>query len=158
MIRSAVIVGVVTFVYFFVTSVAMPLCSPCEAVLLGLLAGFLAAVFDKPQSPNTALVRGGLTALIASILGLIGGIAGYLIRVYVVFPPEATNAVVDQLLGTEPSEWEGATDVISTVLSLGCCSVTDLVLMSAFGVLGGFAWFRWKGKPAAAGRPSPESS
>ena len=153
MIRSAVNVGAIAFVYFFVTSVAMPFCSPFEAIVLGVLAGFLAAVSEKPQLPNTAAIRGGLTALIASVIGLIGGAAGYLLRVYVIFPPEATNSVVNQLLGTEPSPTDAATDVLSTIIGLGCCSLTDFVLMAGFGALGGYLWYRWKGKKLTAEQP-----
>ncbi len=153
MIRSGIIVGAIAFVYLFVTSVAMPICAPLEAGLLGLFAGFLAAVFDKPPVVNKAALRGAIAGLITSIFAVIGGVAGYLIRVYVVFTPEATNSVVNQLLQTEPSASDATTDVLSNILSLGCCNCTNLMLIIGLGALGGYLWYRWKGPKTPAAQP-----
>jgi hypothetical protein len=155
MIKSGLIVGAIAFVYLFVTNVSMALCTPFEAIILGLLAGVLAVAFDKSQVANKAALSGGVAGFIAAIFAVIGNVAGNLVKTYVVFTPEAISSVANQLTGTEASAFDSTFSAISTFFSLGCCVITDLVLMIGLGALGGYLWFRYKNKNAAP--PPPQA-
>jgi len=149
MIKSGIIVGAIAFVYLLVTSVAMGLCTPVEAIILGLLAGVLAVYFDKPQIANKAAISGGIAGLIAGILGVIGNVVGTLIKTYVLFTPETVNSLAGQITGMGSSSFDSSISTLGTFVSLGCCVILDLVLMVGLGALGGYLWYQYKGRNAA---------
>jgi hypothetical protein len=155
MIKSGIIVGAIAFVYLFVTNATMAICTPFEAVILGLMAGALAVVFDKPQLANKAALSGGVAGLIAAIFAVIGNVAGNLLKTYVIFTPETISSVGNQLTGMQTTGFDSTISTLSTFFSLGCCVITDLVLMVGLGVLGGYLWFRYKNKNAAP--PPPQA-
>jgi hypothetical protein len=155
MIKSGIIVGAIAFVYLFVTSIAMGLCAPVEAIILGLMAGALAVILDKPQLANKAALSGGIAGLIAGIIGVIGNVAGTLLKTYVIFTPETITSVANQLTGTQSSAFDSTISTISTFFTAGCCVVIDLILMVGLGALGGYLWFAYKNKKAAP--PPPQA-
>jgi hypothetical protein len=136
MIRSALVVGAVSFIYMLVTSVAQLLCAPLFAILLGLAAGALAVVIDQPQAVEKAVVSGGLAGLIASIGAVIGSVAGLAIRIYAIFGP---NTFADILPGMEYTQADVNTGVFVVFC---CCAAITFFLMAASGALGGFLWFQ----------------
>lgn len=148
MIKSGVIIGVIAFIYLFVTSIAMGFCTTCEAIFLGLGAGALAVYFDKPQIANKAVLSGGVAGLIAGILAAIGNAVGTLLKTYVIFTPETINSVASQLTGMQSSEFNSTISTISSFFTLGCCVAIDLVVMVGLGALGGYLWFAYKRKSA----------
>jgi len=153
MIKSGIIVGAIAFVYLFVTSIAMGLCTPFEAIILGLLAGALAVIFDKPQVANKAVLSGGVAGLIAGILGVVGNVIGTLIKTYVIFTPETVNSLAGQITGMGSSAFNSTSSTFSTIFSLGCCTILDLVLLAGLGALGGFLWFQFRMKNNAPPPP-----
>jgi len=155
MIKSGIIVGAIAFVYLFVASIAMGLCTPLLAIILGFLAGALAAIIDKPQIENKAALSGGIAGLIAGIFAVIGNVAGTLIKTYVIFTPETVNSVAGQLTGLPASEFETTFSSLGTFFTLGCCVILDLILMIGLGALGGYLWFLYKNRSAAPQPPQP---
>jgi hypothetical protein len=144
MIRSGIIVGVLAVVVFSITGILVGLCEPIEAMIMGLAAGVLAAILDKPGNGKQASLRGGVAGLIASLFSVIGGIAGYLIRTYLVMPSDPSRSLEEQLLGIEQAG--GTTTInVSHFVSISCCSVTDVILFAGLGALGGFVWYKVKG-------------
>jgi hypothetical protein len=153
MIKSGIIVGIIAFVYLFVTSIAMGLCTPFFAILLGLLAGVLAVFFDKSQVANKAAISGGVAGVISGILGVIGNVIGNLIKTYVILTPETINSVATQLTGSQSSALDSTISSITSFATLGCCVIVDLVLMVGLGALGGYLWFAYQRKNAAPRPP-----
>ncbi|MBN1439962.1 MAG: hypothetical protein JW929_11190 [Anaerolineales bacterium] len=155
MFRSALIVGAIAFVYLLVANVAMALCAPFLAILLGFLAGGLAAIYDKPLDAQKAAGTGALAGLIAGIGAVAGNTAGLLIRTFVVFSPETFTQNITDLTGVTYTEAEANLYSLSPVC---CCAVTDFILMAGMGALGAYAWFRYKaGKKSAGAGPSGAS-
>jgi hypothetical protein len=153
MIKSGFIVGAIAFVYLFVGSIAMSLCTPFEAIVLGLAAGCLAVFFDKAQLAEKAAVSGAVAGFIAGILGVLGNIVGTLIKTYVIFTPATVNSLASQITGMGYSEFNSATSVVTTYVTLGCCACLELLLMGGLGALGGYLWFAYKNKKSAPQPP-----
>ncbi len=153
MFKSGIIVGAIAFVYLFVTSIAMSVCTPFEAILLGLAAGVLAVYFDKSQLANKAALSGGVAGFIAGILGVIGNIIGTLIKTYVIFTPDTVNSLASQITGMESSAFNSSMEPVIQIITVGCCAIVILVLMVGLGALGGYLWHQYKGKNAAPQPP-----
>ena len=153
MIRSAVILGAISFIYMLVTNVAMVLCAPFLAVILGILAGVLAAVIDKPQIANKAVTSGALAGGLAGIGAVIGNSAGLLIRTFIVFTPQTITDMITQLTGTTYTETEAG---LYSLIPVCCCAVTDLILMAGAGALGGYLYAQYQARKKTAAVP-PQS-
>jgi hypothetical protein len=151
MIRSALIIGAISFVYMLFANVAQMLCVPFLAIILGILAGGLAGFFDKPQVVNKAAVNGALAGVIAGIGAVLGNMAGLALRIFVIFGQDTFADMITNATGVQYT----STDTTLGILSLFCCcGATDIVLMAAAGALGGFLWFKYKsGKKSA---PTPQ--
>jgi hypothetical protein len=149
MIKSGIIVGAIAFVYLFVTSIAMGLCAPFEAIILGLMAGALAVILDKPQLANKAAISGGIAGLIAGIFAVVGNVIGYVVKSSVIITSETISSVANQLTGTQTSAIDSTVSTITSFFTLGCCVIIDLILMVGLGALGGYLWFAYKNKKAA---------
>ena len=60
MIKSSAIVGVITFILVLIAGLLYNICclvSPVLAAVLGLAAGFLCSMFEKPVNAEKAAVR-----------------------------------------------------------------------------------------------------
>jgi hypothetical protein len=149
MIRSALILGAVSFIYMLVANIVQNSCAPCLAVLLGLAAGALAAVFDKPAAANKAAVSGALAAWIASIGAVLGTVAGLAIRIFAIFGP---NTFAEIIPGMNYSQ----SDInLGLFFTFCCCAAIPFLLMAASGALGGFLWFRLAKPQPSAPPPIP---
>ena len=155
MIRSAVILGAISFVYLLVANVAMVPCAPFLAVILGVLAGALAANIDKPPLVQKAATSGAIAGGLAGIGAVIGNTAGLLIRTFVVFTPKTITDMITSLTGTAYSETEAAA---YSLIPVCCCAITDLILMAGAGAFGGIPVvqisIREKTRRAAAAGPA----
>jgi hypothetical protein len=155
MIRSAVILGVISFIYMLVANVAMVLCAPFLALILGILAGVLAGIIDKPQTVNKSITSGALAGGLAGIGAVIGNSAGLLIRTFVVFTPQTLTDMLTEMTGVSYTAAEANG---YSLIPVCCCAVTDLILMAAAGALGGFLWYRYHAKKQSAITPPLGSS
>ncbi len=148
MIRSALIIGAISFVYMLFANVAQMLCVPFLAVILGIVAGGLAGFFDKPRMTNKAVVNGALAGLIAGIGAMLGNMAGLAVRIFVIFGPDTFAGMMTNATGVQYTISDTALGVFSLFC---CCAFSDIVLMAAAGALGGFLWFKYQsGKKTAA--------
>ena len=92
MIQASLICGVVGLVLAALAAVVFPLgCNPCAAAFVGLAAGALASVFDKPLLSGESAKKGAAAGAIANIGNLIGQMIGATINVFLVGPEGAAQ-------------------------------------------------------------------
>jgi len=147
MVKSGLIIGAVSF--FLVlgsTFILSPLCAPCVAIFLGLAAGYLAGVFDKPALSGDSAKKGAIAALIASAFALLGGMLGGVGNAFVL-GNMGYGEQFNQALGFVPvgpnGYWIGQ-------LTVACCAgLFNLALMAGLGAAGGAIWFSLVGKKQA---------
>lgn len=144
MLESGLIIAVVTFALAaFVGGFITPLCVPLMSLFLGPAAGYLAGVFEKPQSSGRASRRGAWAGAIGGAGALLGHVAAALITVALVGPERA--AEVKDALGM------GA-EVNPSAYYLGafggglCTALVDIALMAGLGALGGMLWYKMAGQ------------
>jgi hypothetical protein len=154
MIRSALILGAVSFLYMLVTSVAQSVCAPLLAIVLGLAAGALAVVFDKPKVMTKAVVSGALAGLLASLGAIAGSVAGLAIRIFAIFGPNTFVDIIPNPSGAVYTQ----SDLNTGLFVVFCCCISSVfALMAGSGALGGFLGFQLK-KPKPAPPPTPSST
>ncbi|MAT43288.1 MAG: hypothetical protein CL609_13190 [Anaerolineaceae bacterium] len=79
MFKSGLILGIVGLILGIGITLLTPICVPCLALFLGLGAGFLANVFEKPMVQNRAVKSGAYSGAIAGIGIILGQVFGALI-------------------------------------------------------------------------------
>ncbi len=145
MVKSGIIIGAVGFVLVLVSSVLFsPVCAPCWGVILGLGAGYLAGVFDKPQHNNDAIKKGAIAGAIAAAFIIIGALIGGIVNASILDPSDLANMY----------EYFGLSDVAldQTSIWLGqlgsalCCGLLNVALMTGLGTAGGALWMQLRGK------------
>lgn len=140
MVKAGVITGAVSLVLGIGFALLSPICVPCIALFLGIGAGFLAGMFDKPLVGNETLKTGALAGVISGIGLALGQTIGAVLNSILVGPERAARMLENlgvQAGGTTivgPGYWAGV--IGSTV----CFGVVDVVLMAIFGILGALAW------------------
>ncbi len=153
MIRSGLILGALALLVTAGATLLSPVCAPCSTIFLGLAAGYLAGVFDKPLTSSSTSRVGAIGGAIGGVGAIFGQIIGTAINAAVVGPEGLQN--IYQQLGVPT----GAMDLtrtywIGTVGSALCFSVLDTLLMAAFGAVGGLLWWRISGKNAGPSTPT----
>ena len=128
-----------------------PLCGPCLALFIGLGAGYLAGVFDKPA--QTAAARAGAIAgAVAGAGALVGHLLAAVINSFLV-GPEGATALLRQLgvnTPVSPASFYGGQ------FGGGCCfGLLDIGLMAGLGALGAILWYNLSGKNQAAQSGGP---
>jgi hypothetical protein len=149
--KSGIIVGIGAFVLAFAASAGIsPLCGMlCVAPIAGLVAGYLAGVFDRP-------VSGGDGAKSGALGGLIGGVGAFLGQVVAGVVNAMFAPQLAELMGTVfsmPADVE-----VTRIAAIGwgvCGGVADIVLMAALGALGGYLWWQITGSKAVPAAPPP---
>src|SRR5512140_2867923 len=90
MYRSGLILGAVAlWVAAVVTAGISPLCTPCFVLFVGLGAGYVSGLFDKPPSNNDASKVRAISGAIAGIGAVMGLSIGSTINGIVVGPERA---------------------------------------------------------------------
>ena len=144
--KSGLIVGGTAFLFSFGAAITIsPICVPCLTILFGLLAGYLAGVFDKPGKQSPSIKAGTLAGLVGGIGMLLGQIFGAVLN-SVLVGPEGTARLLAQMgfpAGGPAQIAEYYWTVI--VLSTACLVVFDAALMSGLGALGGLLWWKISG-------------
>jgi hypothetical protein len=144
MIKSGLIIGVVTLLLVVVAAAGLsPLCAPCVAIILGLAAGYLAGVFDKPISSGDSAKKGAIAGGIAGVLGMLGNIIAGLINAVVLGSMGMMDSF-NQILGLPSSD--PATVWIGQIIAALCIGIINLVLMAGIGAGGGAIWYQITGK------------
>ncbi len=149
--KAGTIIGIAAFVLAFATSAGIsPLCGLlCISPIAGVVAGYLAGVFDKP-------VTGGGGAKCGVIGGAIAGVGAFL--------GQALAGVVNALFAPQIAQFVGRTfdlpaDVNTTrIIAFGwglCGGLVDIVIMAGLGTLGGYLWYQFVRSKAAPAAPPP---
>ena len=152
--KSGLIAGGAAFLFSFgAATIISPICVPCLTFVFGLLAGYLAGTFDKPSEQGHSIKAGTLAGLMGGIGMLLGQILGAVLNSALV-GPEGTARMLAQMgfpAGGPAQIAEYYWTVM--VLSTACLVVFDAALMSGFGALGGFLWWKTSGnEPSAPGK------
>ena len=150
--KSALIFAAVAFLAALGGTVISPLCTPCLALNIGALAGYLAGVFDKPTDKSAAVKGGALAGALGGLGAALGQAGGSVVN-GVLMGPEGTAQFVRQL-GLPVSGDIGSTYWVSLVISTACFAVLNIGIMAAMGALGGLLWNQFSNKPAAAPPPA----
>ena len=147
MYRSGLILGVVALLVAAGATLLSPLCTPCAAVFLGLGAGFLAGVFDKPSNNNATVKTGAISGAVGGVGAILGQVIGTVLNGMLVGPERMQQ--LNQQLGLP---FGGAVPHQTYWLGLVggglCFSLLDILLMAGFGALGGLLWWQITGKNA----------
>ena len=139
MVKSGLIVGVVMLLLALGVSLISPFCSVCMAVLLGLGAGYLANVFDKPVDTQGVIARGAGAGAIAGALAIIGQVIAGLINSTLV-----SADVMNDLLGQNFLTQESL-----RLYQLGgafCIGLLNIALMAGMGAAGALIWKQFQGQ------------
>jgi hypothetical protein len=145
--RSGLIAAAVMLVLTIGTTLISPYCVPCLAILVGLGAGALAGMFDKPADSGACAKSGAAAGAIGGVGAILGHLVGGVINAALV-GPETAARVLGQFgysTGTmTPEVYYGFT------FGAACCiGLFDVLLMAGVGALGGLLWWQSAGKPAA---------
>ncbi len=142
MVKSGLIVGGISVILNLGIALFFPACSICVGILMGLLVGYLAGVFDLPLTSGDCARSGVGAGGIAGAIGLLGNLIGGVINAAVLSP--SGNQMINDLLGLPPSDpatiWGGQ-------LGVACCiGLVNVVLMMGLGAGGGVLWYQITGK------------
>lgn len=144
MIKSGLILAVVALLLSIGSSILIsPLCVPCIGLVLGLVAGYLACVFDNPSENGEAVKSGALAGAIGGAGALLGQIIGAGINAVLVGPEQSWKLLSDW--GMDPGNLDAfaSTYWLSTV-GINCCSgLLDVALMAGLGALGAVLWYQF---------------
>ncbi len=141
-------VGLITAVVAFILSIGITLISPvcliCFAVIVGLVAGYLACNTDRPPAHNAVAGPGALAGLFAGLGMLVGQIIGSVINSMIVGPEGASNLL--RQLGL-PTQSINQTSYYGGVIFGVCCiGLLNVGLTAGLGALGGLLWWEIAGK------------
>ena len=146
MLKSGLIAGGVTFVLALGFTLLSPLCVPCLAFFLGLGAGYLAGVFDKPLDNGSSAKSGAGAGAIGGVGAIIGQMVGALLNAVIVGPERAARMLEQLGLPMATPDSFGSGYWIG-VIGSGCCfGLLDVALMAGLGALGGLLWWQISGK------------
>ncbi len=153
MYKAGLILGAVALFVAAGATLISPLCAPCAAVFLGLGAGYLAAVFEKPSTSNATTKVSAIGGAIGGVGAIVGQIVGTAINAAIVGPQGLEQ--IYQRLGVPTGNMDlGQTYWIGAIGGALCFSLLDIVLMAGFGALGGLLWWQSSGKNAAPTAPT----
>jgi hypothetical protein len=150
-ILSGILMAGVAFVFLLLIHTNWGCLAVPAAVILGFITGFLSGSKGKPRTARKALVFGGIAGWMASLGALLGDITGLLIRTFLIQTPEGINSMTNgfySMLGmTHSLEMRTPAQILTDDIPLiCCCNVFFFTAFVGLGALGGFLWFRWKGK------------
>ncbi|MBN1439961.1 MAG: hypothetical protein JW929_11185 [Anaerolineales bacterium] len=145
MAKSSLIVGVLTFVLIFVGGLLSSVCclaSPFLALFLGLAAGYLCAMFEKPADAEKAAVRG---AMAGGITGGVALVAQFISQTIVQYILSQSGNLVACIPGfcTEGSAPVDLTHAMLAAVFNSCFwGLILLALMAGFGAAGAVIWIK----------------
>lgn len=149
MLKSALIVGAITFFLTIGAALLSPFCTICLPLFTGLTAGYLTGVFDKPTVVNTALTRGAIAGAIVGAVAWIAQMIASVINILVLQNPQFNPG---RLFGTQVDP----TTIWAGQLGGGfCIGLLNVALMAAFAAAGAAIWANTAGKSSAPA-PAPE--
>jgi hypothetical protein len=147
MIKSGLIAAGAMLLLTIGVTLISPYCVPCVAIFLGLGAGYLAGVFDKPASNGGCAKSGAVAGAIGGVGAIVGHLIGGGLNALIV-GPEGAARILRQL--GFPSSSITPTTYYATTFGIGCClGILDLLLLAGLGALGGLLWWQITGKKSS---------
>jgi len=144
MLKSGLIFGLIALLFGIGLSLLSPLCVPCLTIFLGLAAGYVANVFDKPAQ-GAAVKNGALAGLIGGAGAMIGQAIGGGLNILIA-GPEQTAEIMRQFGMPTGGDQFAAGYWVGRIGSVCCTGVFDIILMAGLGALGGLLWWQFSGK------------
>ena len=129
----------------------VPYCTPCAAIVIGLGAGFLACLWDKPPANGSSAGLGAKAGALAGVGHLGGQLLGMLVNGLLVGPEGAAQAVAQLFpdLPMDTSAMDPATYWTVLIATNGGCGLTSVAIAAGLGALGGLLWFQVQGRKAS---------
>jgi hypothetical protein len=145
MVKSGLIFGAATFILVLGSAIVItPFCAPCLGLILGLLSGYVACVFDKPTNSGESIQKGGIAGAIAAGIGFVGGLLGGVINGVIITPAMIQSFTRSFFLTTlNLSQTQILTYQLVFAILVGAF---DVAWMAFLGVTGGALWFQVVGK------------
>lgn len=154
MSKSGSIFGAVSFALLLGVTLISPFCVPCLGLFLGLAAGYVAGIFDKPVSSRDSLRIGGLAGLVAGGFGLIGELIGVGINVQTmdvsayqqIFRSLGITGIVYSQSEMTAYQWIGGI----------CFGIFNILWMAILGIAGAALWYQFVGRNQATTMVPPK--
>jgi hypothetical protein len=144
MVKSGIIIAVVALFIALGVTLVFPYCTPCSAIVLGLAAGYLVGVFDKPTTQNAATKSGAIAGAIGGAGALLGQMIGAVINGFTVGAANASD-IVEQL--GIPMEGLTTQNYWASTIGINCClGLVGVGIMAGLGALGALIWWSTTGK------------
>jgi uncharacterized membrane protein YeaQ/YmgE (transglycosylase-associated protein family) len=141
MVKSGLLVGVIALFVTLGLYMLSPICTPLGAILLGLLAGYLACIFSKPPTADARMKQGALAGLIAGVGAFLGSAIGGIISGALM-----TSSYGQQMYTQICSQYGYAIDPTSIWTGQAfwaCCLIPfNILLMTALGLAGAAIWHK----------------
>ena len=146
MLKSSLIIGIAAFLLGAGITMLSPLCVPCLAIFLGLAAGGLAGVFDKPLNNSASAKTGALAGAIGGIGAILGQMVGAGANAVLVGPEGAQEFMRQFGMPLPASGNFGAAYYFGVFGSACCVGLLDIALMAGLGAVGGLLWWQIYGQ------------
>ena len=149
MFKSGLIFGLIAFILAAGITLLFPLCVPCAAIFLGLAAGGLAGVFDKPLNTGASAKGGALAGVMGGIGAVLGQMVGSGVNAMIV-GPEAAQQFMRQFGLVVPSSGNFDSAYYFSLFGSACClGLFDVLIMAGLGAVGGLLWWQITGQKRA---------
>ncbi len=156
MLKSGLIFAVVAGALATCAALLSPICVPCVALFLGLGAGYLSGIFDRPGANDAAIKAGAGAGVIGGIGSLAGHMVGGVINALVVGPAGTQDMLREFGLPSGGAGYEGG--YYLGVFGGGfCLGLFEIALMAGLGALGGMLWWQMTGKNQVSAPPPAPS-
>jgi len=146
MVKSSVIVGIITFILILISGLLSAVCclvGPVVAVVLGLAAGYLWAYFEKPADSEKAAVRGAMAGAIAGGVALVAELIGQTISQFIV---GANQACIPGFCSEASAPINSVGTSVYYVFNSCFCGLMLLPIMAGLGAVGAVLWVRISNK------------
>jgi hypothetical protein len=149
MVKSSAIVGIITFILVLLSGLLYNICclvSPVIAIVLGLAAGFLCSVFEKPVDSEKAAVRGAIAGAVTGAVALVAETIGGTIAQYILYQGENVQACLPGLCAEGSAPVSLANAMLGAVFNACFCGLILLAVMAGLGAVGAVLWIKTSGK------------
>lgn len=145
MIKSGLIFGAAAFVLILGSSILVsPLCAPCLGMILGLGAGYVAGIYDKPASSGEGVRKSGIAGGIAGSMGFLGGLVGAIVNGVLLNP--SSLEMLYETFGLPKVAVDQTTIWAAQIAGGFCIGLFNIAWMAILGVVGGTLWYQVRGK------------
>jgi hypothetical protein len=144
MVKSGLILAAVALIFSASSTLISPICTPCLAIFMGIIAGYLAGIQDKPKDEGTAAKIGAGAGAIGGIGAILGQFIGAAINAQLV-GPEKTMNLLRQLNLPITGDVTGYYSY-AVYGSAFCLGLLNIILMAGLGALGGYLWLQMNGR------------